>query len=86
MRDATVAGTGTLVDGQPEGAVSGDGRISGSYLHGMFTGDAFRAAFLKNLGVTATGHYGQSIETTLDALADHLEAHIDVAGLLALAR
>jgi len=75
-----------LVDGQPEGAVSGDGRISGSYLHGMFTGDAFRAAFLKNLGVTATGHYGQSIETTLDALADHLEAHIDVAGLLALAR
>ena len=31
---------------QPEGAVSADGRIIGSYLHGMFSDDAFRHAYL----------------------------------------
>ena len=30
--------------------------------------------------------YGDGIEATLDALARHLEAHLDVAGLLAIAR
>ena len=35
-----------FVDGQPEGASSADGRITGSYLHGLFNDDTFRAAFL----------------------------------------
>ena len=74
------------VDGAPEGAVSADGRIMGSYLHGMFTGDAFRAAFLGGLGAASVAGYGQGVEAVLDALADHMEAHLDVAGLLALAR
>ena len=70
-----------------EGAISPDGRVSGSYLHGMFTDDAFRAAYLASLGVTASGRsYGTDIETTLDALARHLEMNVDVDGLLALAR
>jgi adenosylcobyric acid synthase len=30
--------------------------------------------------------YGAQVEATLDALADHIEAHADVAGLLALAQ
>jgi adenosylcobyric acid synthase len=75
-----------LVDGTPEGAVSANGRIMGSYLHGMFAGDAFRAAFLSGFGAQATARYGAEVEATLDALADHLEASLDVAGLLALAR
>ncbi len=75
------------VDGRAEGTVSDDGRIMGSYLHGMFTGDAFRAAFLAQLGASPSGLcYGAGVEATLDALAAHLEAHLDVAGLLALAR
>ena len=75
-----------MVDGAPEGAVSADGRIMGSYLHGMFTGDAFRAAFLGGLGAASVAGYGQGVEAVLDALADHMEAHLDVAGLLVLAR
>ncbi|MDQ1849243.1 cobyric acid synthase [Gemmobacter fulvus] len=76
-----------FVDGQPEGAVSADGRITGSYLHGMFTSDAFRAAWLSALGAAPSqARYGATVEATLDALADHLEAHLDVGGLLALAR
>jgi cobyric acid synthase len=30
------------VAGEAEGAVSADGRVMGSYLHGMFSGDSFR--------------------------------------------
>jgi adenosylcobyric acid synthase len=74
------------VGGAPEGAVSADGRVLGSYLHGMFAGDAFRAAFLSRLGVMSQNSYGAEIAAVLDLLAGHLEAHIDVSGLLALAR
>ena len=75
------------IDGLDEGAVSADGRIMGSYLHGLFAGDAFRRAFLAQLGSAPSGFaYAESIEATLDALAAHLEAHVDVAGLLSRAR
>jgi adenosylcobyric acid synthase len=64
-----------------------DGRVMGSYLHGMFTEDAFRRAFLAGLGATpGNASYAQSVEDTLDALADHLAAHVDCARLLAIAR
>jgi len=53
----------------------------------MFSGDAFRRAFLKQLGATpSTTSYAAGIEETLDTLATHLEAHLDVDGLLAVAR
>ncbi|MFM7404894.1 MAG: cobyric acid synthase, partial [Erythrobacter sp.] len=74
------------VNGQPEGAISADGRVSGSYLHGMFRNDAFRAAWLAGFGVAAQGSYDQGVEAVLDALAAHMEAHLDVDGLLAAAR
>lgn len=73
------------VNGVPEGAVSG--RIMGSYLHGLFSEDAFRAAFLAGLGAAPSNTaYGAGVEAVLDALAAHLETHLDVAGLLSLAR
>ena len=75
------------IDGVAEGAVSPDGRIIGSYLHGMFAGDAFRQAFLATLGAAPSSYaYSADVETVLDDLAAHLERHLDVAGLLALAR
>jgi len=75
------------VGGVPEGALSADGRIMGSYLHGMFAEDGFRRAFLAGFGVQSGAQsYGAVVQQTLDALADHLEAHLDVPGLLALAR
>ena len=75
------------IDGRGEGATSADGRVMGSYLHGMFSDDGFRAAFLRDLGVDAAPRsHAAAIEATLNQLAAHLEAHLDVAGLLALAR
>lgn len=73
------------IDGMPEGATAPG--VEGSYLHGMFSGDTFRAAWLARLGVQASGvSHEATVEATLDALADHVEAHLDVAGILALAR
>ena len=74
------------IDRRPEGAMSEDRRVMGSYLHGMFTDDAFRAAFLSELGVDAAPRsHVADVEATLDALAAHIEAHLDVEGLFALA-
>ena len=71
----------------PEGAQRPDGRVMGSYLHGMFTEDAFRRAFLAGLGA-APGNvsYDTTVEETLDALADHLAVHVNCARLLTLAQ
>ena len=71
----------------PEGAVSTDGAVTGSYLHGMFTEDGFRRAFLAGLGAaSSTLGYSAAVDQALDDLAAHMETHLDVAGLLALAR
>ena len=75
------------VEGRDEGAVSSDGRVAGSYLHGMFREDGFRAAWLGALGATASDvGYDATVQTVLDWLADHVEQHLDVAGILAVAR
>jgi adenosylcobyric acid synthase len=76
-----------MLDGVPEGATSGDGRVHGSYLHGLFASDSFRKAFLAQLDILAADEpYHGRVESALEALADHIETHLDVEGLLALAR
>jgi adenosylcobyric acid synthase len=74
--------------GGDDGAVSPDGRVAGCHLHGLFAGDAFRRAFLARLGGVGDGalDYERRVEATLDALADHLEASLDVPRLLEIAR
>ena len=72
---------------QPEGACSEDGRVQGSYLHGLFREDAFRQSFLTMLGAPASDlSYDRSLDDVLDRLADHLEEHLDIDALFALAR
>lgn len=74
------------IDGRPEGAASGDSRVMGCYLHGLFGADAFRHAFLGRLGVAANPlDYEAGVLGTLDALADHLERHLDIEQLLGFA-
>ncbi|MBU2960600.1 cobyric acid synthase [Citreicella sp. C3M06] len=74
------------IDDQPEGAISADGRVQGSYLHGMFRDDGFRAAWLAQFGVASRGGYDAGVLRVLDDLAAHMERHLDVAGILSLAR
>ncbi|SIT69711.1 adenosylcobyric acid synthase (glutamine-hydrolysing) [Ectothiorhodosinus mongolicus] len=69
-----------------EGACGFDGRVFGSYVHGLFHNDAFRAHWLDTLGVKASGiAHQQRMENTLDQLAAQLEADLDLDHLLSLA-
>ncbi len=74
------------IEGEAEGAQSENYQVMGSYLHGLFSDDGFRAAFLENLGlkVETSLHYSAEIEQTLDKLAQHLEQVIDAEQLLRL--
>ena len=69
-----------------DGAISRDGRIMGTYLHGAFADDRFRAAFLARLGAASQPGYEAGVDDALDALADHLETHSDVAAILRVAQ
>jgi adenosylcobyric acid synthase len=69
-----------------EGASSPDGRVSGCYLHGLFASDGFRAAWLSQFGQASRRAYSAQVEETLDALAAHLERHMDVGLILKIAR
>ncbi|MCP5080543.1 MAG: cobyric acid synthase [Alphaproteobacteria bacterium] len=74
------------INGTPDGAAALNGQIQGTYLHGLFASDAFRAAYLEALGGSGGGaNYLGSIETTLDELADHLERSVDLDLLLNIA-
>jgi adenosylcobyric acid synthase len=76
-----------LADGWLEGAISADGSVVGTYVHGLFADDRQRAAWLQRFGAGASNvAYEKLIEQTLDALAEHLTAHIDLGRLLKLAR
>jgi adenosylcobyric acid synthase len=70
-----------------DGAISGDGRVAGCHLHGLFASDAFRREYLTRLGGAGDDElrYEERVEATLDALADHVEAALDVARLLEIA-
>jgi len=75
-----------FTDGRPDGAISADGRIRATHVHGLFTDDRQRAALLSWLGGNAAGFsYEAEVDRVLDALADHLARHIDLDWLLSLA-
>lgn len=74
------------VDGKPEGALSKNGQVRGSYLHGMFSSDPFRAALLAEFGQSSSISYDHLIDKTLDDLADHLERHMNLDLLLTLTK
>jgi adenosylcobyric acid synthase len=65
-----------------DGAISKDGLVTGTYLHGMFESDRFRHAFLD---ISSTLDYEHEVEATLTALAQHLERSLDLSTLLTLA-
>jgi adenosylcobyric acid synthase len=76
-----------FADGRADGAISADGQIRGTYVHGLFANDAQRAGWLSWLGGSDGGfNYEAEIDRVLDALADHLTRHVDLDRLLSIAR
>lgn len=73
-------------DGRGDGAVSADGRVMGSYVHGLLADPAQRAALLALVGTAGGGiDYAASVDAALDEIAAALETHLDIDGLMALA-
>jgi adenosylcobyric acid synthase len=73
------------IDSRPEGAVSADGAVIGSYLHGIFADDVFRRAFLDDLAARRgrPGRFGvvdfeARVDDVLDDLAAHMAQNLDL--------
>jgi adenosylcobyric acid synthase len=76
-----------LDDGRVDGAQTPGGRVAGCYVHGLFGGENVRSQLLRALGAEiSTLDYAAEIDAALDALATHIERHLDVDEFLALAR
>ena len=76
------------VDGEANGARSESGCVDGTYVHGIFSSDSFRAAWLKRMGAptSSTLNYDTAVEDALNALADGLEKALDIDALFAQAQ
>jgi len=74
-----------LDDGRADGATSADGRVCGTYLHGLLADHRQRAAWIARLG-GAGGNvdYSASVDAALDGIAEQLERHVDIDAVLAL--
>ncbi len=76
-----------MAGGRRDGAMSANQNVRGVYVHGLFNDDRQRAAWLRWIGAGVSElAYEQGVEATLDALAAHLERHIDCDRILSLAR
>jgi len=73
-----------LDDGRAEGAISSDGQVMGSYVHGLFDQPAALMALLSWAGLPAAQplDYPAIREANINRLADMLEAHLDLSVLL----
>ena len=70
-----------------EGAMSSDGLVCGSYIHGLFTNDSFRQQFLSVWGQSASSYaYNAHMQHVLDGWADVLENALAVDRLIAIAK
>ena len=69
-----------------DGAISEDGQVMGTYLHGLFDHPEACQALLTKLGLAKAGRvdYNAHREQALERLADTLEAHLDIDAIVAL--
>jgi len=75
-----------LDEERPDGASSPDGRVLGTYVHGLFGSTVFRKAFLNRWNLSSSEQdYGASVNAALDDIAMQLETHVDITSLIDLA-
>jgi adenosylcobyric acid synthase len=76
-----------LSDGRGEGAVSADGVVAGSYVHGLLGAAGQRAAWLARIGAEASGpDHRADVDAALDEIAAILEDTLDLDAILSIAQ
>ncbi len=76
-----------IINGVEDGATSPDGKVFGTYMHGLFAADGFRARYLESLGIRGGGvDYRAVVDRALDEIAGELERHLDCDAIFAAAR
>jgi len=87
-RGGDLGGAFARLDGRPDGAHSADGRIAGTYLHGLFDSAEARDALLTWAGLAApaaTPDLATWREAGIDRLADACATHLDIDAIDRLA-
>lgn len=75
------------IGGAADGATAKNGRVFGTYVHGLFADDRQRSAWLQRLGGKASAiDYEAGVDEVLDRLAQHMEKNLDIEALLRLAK
>ncbi|MBO9695383.1 MAG: cobyric acid synthase [Sphingopyxis sp.] len=75
-----------LEGGGRDGAVSSDGHVIGSYLHGLFASPGLRHALLARIGVAGSGRdYAADVDGALDDIAAEFARHADIDAMLQIA-
>ncbi|MEO9459063.1 MAG: cobyric acid synthase [Lentilitoribacter sp.] len=76
----------SIINGKKDGAISRDGKVMGTYLHGLFTSDAFREKLLSSHGIASSeANYQKLVDDALNELANELEKLVDFNQLLDIA-
>jgi adenosylcobyric acid synthase len=77
-----------LDDGRTDGASSSEGRVCGTYVHGLFASDDFRHRFFQRIDErhSATFAWNKHVDESLDLLADHMQSCLDTDRILEIAR
>ena len=80
------APSAVLEDGRPDGAISDDGKILGTYIHGVFESPEACAALLRWAGLSdpQTMDYREVRERAIERVADSVESHLDLQAILGL--
>ncbi|HZG74680.1 MAG TPA: cobyric acid synthase, partial [Paenibacillus sp.] len=78
-------------DGTSDGAATANGRVWGTYVHGIFDNDGFRRDWLNRLRAdrglppTESGYrHRETREAAFDRLAEHVRAHVDLEAIYAM--
>ena len=74
----------TILNGRPDGAVSPDGKVSGTYLHGLFGSDEYRARLLAEFGIRGgESNFRADVDAALDEIASELDRLVGLDRMMA---
>ena len=75
-----------FIDDAADGAVSPDGKVAGTYVHGLFSQGEGRASLLGQLGARSdAAHHGDLVNVLLDEIAGDYERYLDIDAIAAIA-